>query len=118
MTFSEAIQHVFNNYANFDGRARRSEYWYFTLFNIIINSILGALAQRFSAFGILASLYSLAVLIPGIAVCTRRLHDTNRSGWFQLLVLIPLVGSIILIIWLAQDSQTGTNQYGPSPKGW
>ncbi len=108
-------------YAVFSGRSRRKEYWYFVLFNLIISFVLG-LIDRFLGLtteyglGILGGLYSLAVLIPGLAVAVRRLHDTNRSGWWLLINLVPFVGPIIAIIFLVQDSDTGSNRYGPWPK--
>ncbi len=115
MSFKEAIQSVFSNYATFSGRARRSEYWYFVLFNLIISVVLGLLANVSSVFSIVSGLYSLAVLIPGLAVCVRRLHDTGKSGWFMFLVLIPIVGSIIILVFTCMDS-VPDNQYGPNPK--
>lgn len=91
------------------------------MFNILISMVLGfvdgaaGLTTQFGS-GILSGLYSLAVLIPGLAVAIRRLHDTGKSGWWLLLSFIPLVGAIVLIVFLVQDSQHGTNQYGPNPK--
>jgi len=104
-------------YAVFGGRARRKEYWYFVLFNFLISLILGFIDGLLGltlegGLGVLGGIYSLAVLIPGIAVTIRRLHDTGRSGWWLLLVFIPLVGPIILIVFLVGGSQPGTNQYG------
>ena len=122
MTFQEAINSVFSNYANFNGRARRSEYWYFTLFNLIVSMVLSVLMRLtagsviFNLFRIIEVVFSLAILIPGLAVAWRRLHDTGRSGAWYLLILIPIVGAIILIVWFCQDSQPGVNEYGPSPK--
>ena len=107
---------VLKKYAVFQGRARRKEYWMFFLFNIIIGAVLGLIDGLVGGPGILANLYSLAVLIPGLAVTFRRLHDTNRSGWWVLISLIPLIGFIVLIVFMAQDSQPGDNQYGPNPK--
>ena len=109
--------------ADFSGSARRRGNWFFVLFNIIIYillSICDVFLGTYSAaasIGILAGIYSLAVLIPGIAVTVRRLHDTGRSGWWILIQLVPLVGSIVLLIFLLIDSQPGQNAYGPSPKG-
>ena len=123
MSFSEAIQSVFSKYATFSGRARRSEYWYFVLFNLIISAMLsiGVNITANSSFNWVlqgaSGLFSLAVLIPGLAVAWRRLHDIGKSGAWYLLNLIPLVGSIILLVWCCQDSQPGDNMYGPNPKG-
>ncbi|XHR29112.1 MAG: DUF805 domain-containing protein [Chthoniobacteraceae bacterium] len=113
---------VLKNYAVFSGRARRKEYWYFFLFNFIITLILAVIASLLGAiphteaFNLLNGLYSLAVLIPSIAVTVRRLHDTDRSGWWILISFIPLVGAIVLLVFTIQDSTPGDNQYGPNPK--
>ena len=106
---------VLKKYAVFSGRARRTEYWMFCLFNVIITFVLGTIEGFFKGPGVLGGLYSLAMLIPGISVGARRLHDTGRSGWWQLIALIPVIGTIVLIVFLAQDSQP-ENQYGPNPK--
>jgi uncharacterized membrane protein YhaH (DUF805 family) len=109
-------------YADFSGRARRKEYWFFVLFNIIISVVLtvcDVFMGTYSAaanIGILTAIYTLAVLIPGIAVSVRRLHDTGRSGWWLLIVLVPLIGALVLLIFMFIDSQPGQNAYGPSPK--
>ena len=112
---------VMNKYALFSGRASRPEFWYFTLVNFIVSVILGIidsiLGTNSSGAGLLGGLYSLAVLLPGIGVGIRRLHDTNRSGWWLLLLLIPVLGWIALIVFWVQDSDAGDNQYGPNPKG-
>ncbi len=109
---------VRDNYANFKGRARRQEYWMFAFINLIIILILNTIDRvAFSAdMAILSSIYGLAILIPGIAVAVRRLHDTDRSGWWALLGLIPIVGTIILIVMMCFDSTSGTNRFGPNPK--
>ena len=99
MNFQESIQACFTKYADFKGRASRSEYWWFVLFIVLVSlgtSMVGHL---------LSGLFSLATLLPSIAVATRRLHDTDRSGWWQLIVLVPLVGFIILIVFLAQEGK-------------
>ena len=114
---------VLKKYAVFSGRARRKEYWMFFLFNIIIALVLvfidGATGPaRGSGIGLgpLYGLYVLATLIPSIAVSVRRLHDTNRSGWWLFLSLVPLIGGIAIFVFMCQDSQQGENQYGPNPK--
>lgn len=111
---------VLRNYAVFSGRAQRMEYWMFSLFYIIfaivliiIESILGIGAE---GGGLLSGLFVLAMLIPSIAVTFRRLHDTDHSGWWLLIGLVPLIGTIILLIFMVQDSQAGESQYGPNPK--
>ena len=109
-------------YAVFTGRARRKEYWMFFLFNIIIG--LGLVLIEGIAVGIapdpdasvLGGIYALAVLIPGFAVSVRRLHDTNRTGWWLFISLVPVIGAIVLLVFLVEDSQLGENQYGPNPK--
>jgi uncharacterized membrane protein YhaH (DUF805 family) len=109
-------------YAEFNGRASRQEYWFFLLFNILISALLatvdfftGTLNVQ-SGVGLLSGLYSLAVLIPGIAVTIRRLHDTGRSGWWMFISLIPIIGGIVMLIFMVQDSTPGDNEYGPNPK--
>ncbi len=116
MTFTESVRSVLTNYAKFDGRARRSEYWWFVLFNILVSIVAGVVDQVFISiigFGFVGIIVSLGLLIPGLAVGARRLHDTDRSGWWLLLVLIPLIGAIILIIWLATEGTKGDNRFGP-----
>lgn len=111
-----------NRYAQFTGRARRTEYWYFALFNLIASVVLAVLDGLFGTLnaatgaGLLSGLYALGVLIPSLAVAVRRLHDTNRTGWWLLIALVPIVGVIVLIVFMLLDSQPGTNQYGPNPK--
>jgi len=95
---------VLQNYATFSGRARRSEYWYFFLFNVIIGFVCGLMQVPD-----LANIYTLAVLIPGIAVGVRRMHDVGKSGWF---LLIPIYNLILAFT----EGEKGTNQYGPDPK--
>jgi uncharacterized membrane protein YhaH (DUF805 family) len=100
---------VLKKYTVFTGRARREEFWLFVLVSVAISIVL-------SFLGPLAFIYSLGVMVPSLAVGARRLHDTGRSGWWQLLGFIPLVGAIVLIVFAVQDSQPGDNQYGPNPK--
>ena len=107
---------VLKKYAVFSGRARRKEFWMFFLFNIIIAVVLGVIEGLIGGYGIISTLYSLAVLIPGIAVSVRRLHDISRSGWWVLIGLVPIIGAIVLIVFMVQDSQPGENQYGRNPK--
>ncbi len=122
---------VLKNYAVFTGRARRSEYWFFVLFNFLaaiicmfIDRLLGSTftfnlqgVQQVLPYGYVYLFYSLAVFIPGLAVLVRRLHDVGKSGWFFLIILIPLLGAIWLLVLLFTDSQVGNNKYGPNPKG-
>lgn len=107
---------VFERYAAFEGRAGRAEYWWFVLANILVSIALQAIAGASDALGILSIIWSLGLLIPGLAVAIRRLHDTNRSGWWLLISLVPLVGVIVLIVFLATEGDPGANQYGnPDP---
>jgi len=103
-------------YATFGGRARRKEYWMFYLFNIIITFALGFIEGFLGSPGVVGMLYSLAILIPCIAVSVRRLHDTNRSGWWLFIALVPAIGAIVLLIFMVQDSKPDQNQYGANPK--
>lgn len=114
---------VLKKYAVFSGRARRKEYWYFFLFSLIISIVLAVVdgvTGSFSAeagVGLLGGIYALAVLIPGLAVSVRRLHDTGRSGWWLLIALIPVIGAIVLLVFMVLEGKPGTNQYGSNPKG-
>ncbi len=114
---------VLKKYAVSSGRARRKEYWVFVLINVIITIALSFIDLALGLFdpviglGLCSGLYSLAIFIPNISVGIRRLHDTNRSGWWLLVFLVPIIGTIILIVLLALDSTSGDNQYGPNPKG-
>lgn len=101
-------------YVCFEGRAGRAEFWYWALVCFIINIVLGVVDQIIG-IGIFEGLFGLATLLPGIGVAIRRLHDTNRSGWWLLIGLIPIVGFIVLIIFYVQEGQKGANQYGPDP---
>jgi uncharacterized membrane protein YhaH (DUF805 family) len=112
---------VLRKYAVFTGRARRREYWMFTLVNVLISIALGIvdaiIGTDFGAgYGILGTIYGLAVVIPSIAVGVRRLHDTGRTGWWILIGLVPCAGFIVLIVFYAMDGQRWDNQYGPDPK--
>ena len=116
MSFQEAVTTVLTQkYADFSGRARRSEYWFFALASFIVYAIAYALG---AAIGTMIPYYlvALALLVPGLAVGARRLHDTGKSGWLLLIGLIPLIGGIVLLVFFVQDSEPGENQYGPSPK--
>ena len=111
---------VLENYTNFTGRARRAEFWWYFLANLIISIVLNiidaAIGFGSGYGGVLSAIYGLAVLLPGLAVGIRRLHDTDKSGWWLLLVFIPIVGLIVLIVFWATDSTPGANDYGMSEK--
>ncbi|MER5964698.1 DUF805 domain-containing protein [Streptomyces sp. NPDC002057] len=106
---------VIKKYAVFSGRARRKEFWMFELFNIIIAIVLAVIGVALD-FSLLSTLYSLAIFLPSLGVTIRRLHDTNRSGWWVLIGLIPLVGAIILIVFAATEGDQHENEHGPNPK--
>ena len=112
---------VLKKYAVFDGRARRQEYWIYLLVSVIISIVLSFIdgmtgMMNARGQGLFVSIYGLAVLLPTIAVAGRRLHDTGRSGWWLLVAFIPLIGTIILLVFFVQDSDPSDNQYGPNPK--
>jgi uncharacterized membrane protein YhaH (DUF805 family) len=107
---------VLKKYAEFKGRARRKELWMFVLFNFIISIALG-LIDYMLGMQLIGSLYSLAILIPSLAVGARRLHDIGKSGWWQLLYFLPILGFLILLYFFVLDSKPGTNDYGDNPKG-
>jgi len=109
-------------YAVIDGRARRKEYWFFVLFYIIIVFVLGFIDSMTGIFsnqygvGLLSGIFGLAMIIPSITVAVRRLHDTDRTGWWILIAFIPLIGGIWLLILFVLDSTPGDNKYGPNPQ--
>jgi uncharacterized membrane protein YhaH (DUF805 family) len=102
---------VLKKYAVFTGRSQRAEFWWFFLIHLIIGAVLSMISET------LSSIYGLAVLLPAIGVSIRRLHDTGKTGWWILLHFIPVIGTIVLIIFFVQDSDPGSNEYGPNPKG-
>ena len=106
-----------NHYADFDGRVRRQTYWMFVLVNVIISVVFAILTQIAGFFAIFSGLFTLAILVPSIALGVRRLHDIGKSGWWYLICFVPLIGSIWLIVLWATDSQPGANEYGENPKG-
>jgi uncharacterized membrane protein YhaH (DUF805 family) len=109
------------NYAGFSGRSQRSEYWFFILFYFIITLVLvyvdgsvGGLDQGY--VGLFSGIFGLAMFIPSIAVSIRRLHDTDKTGWWILINFVPLIGGLIFLVFTVMDSTPGNNQYGPNPK--
>jgi uncharacterized membrane protein YhaH (DUF805 family) len=123
VSFTEAVRSVFKNYAKFDGRAPRSEYWWFQLFNLLF--VLGAYAVMIALVAVTRSyavlgvailalgVYAIVSLIPSLAVTVRRLHDTEKSGWWLLIALVPYVGALILLIFMVLPSSLGFNRFGP-----
>lgn len=119
MGFVEAVKTVFSKYATFSGRARRSEYWYFVLLSAIVGVVGGIIMSFSQNIGtIITSVWGLATFIPSLAVVWRRLHDIGKSGVWYFINFVPLAGPIILLIFICKDSQPGSNQYGPNPKGF
>ncbi|HEX6264434.1 MAG TPA: DUF805 domain-containing protein [Actinomycetota bacterium] len=119
MGFGDAIRTCLSKYADFHGRAGRPEFWWFFLATWLIGTVIYLLAGAAdSAFlWLIGGVISLALLLPYLAVLVRRLHDTGRSGWWYFISLIPLVGFIILVVFLATEGQPGQNEYGPPPGG-
>ena len=114
---------VLKNYVGFSGRARRKEYWMYALFQFlfaivaaVLDNILG-LTFTGIPYGFLYVAYALATFLPGLAVSVRRLHDTNRSGWWIFIAVIPFIGAIWYLVLMCLDSNAGSNQYGENPKG-
>lgn len=108
---------VLKQYAVFSGRARRTEYWMFVLCNVIVMLLLGMVDKLIGGDNeLISSIYSLAVLLPSLAVAARRLHDTDRSAWWLLLGLIPIIGTLVLIYFMVCNGQKGPNRFGDDPK--
>jgi len=119
MTFPEAVKSAFKNYAKFDGRASRSEYWWFWLFEIIVlaGSMVLTLGDGIIANigGLIYIVAALGMFLPSLGLLFRRLHDTDRSAWWILISLIPLVGGIVLLVFTVLDGTPGPNKFGPRP---
>jgi uncharacterized membrane protein YhaH (DUF805 family) len=115
MSFQDAVRSVLTKYADFNGRARRSEYWYFVLFSFLV-LVAAMIVGRAIGLGFLYYVAWLGLLLPSLAVGARRLHDTGRPGLWLLIGLVPLVGAIILLVFFVSEGNPGPNQYGPSPK--
>lgn len=127
MGFGTALKAFWSNYRNFKGRARRSEYWFIQLFLVATNLAAAAIdlalmdgdVDRFIANGgggIVGLIWILATIVPALAVLVRRLHDTNRSGWWALIGLVPIIGTIAILVFTVTDSTQGDNRYAASPK--
>jgi uncharacterized membrane protein YhaH (DUF805 family) len=110
-------------YAVFAGRSRRKEYWYFVLFTVIVSVVLSGIDLLLGTYsfssnvGLLSGIYALAIIIPTLAVSVRRLHDIDRTGWWVLINLVPVIGSIVLLVFAVLDGTPGGNRFGPNPKG-
>jgi len=122
MDFMTAVRTCLSKYVDFSGRARRSEYWYFALFSFlvslaasIVDAVIGTDYDGATSGGLIQTVVGLAFFLPSLAVAVRRLHDTDRSGWWILIGLIPLVGFIVLIVFWATQGNPGANQYGAPP---
>lgn len=127
MSFATAVKSFWSNYTNFKARARRSEYWFIQLFLIATNiavavvdlALMNGDVERFIANGgggIVGLIWILTTIVPALAALIRRLHDTNRSGWWALIGLVPVAGAIVLLVFTVEDSNKGVNKYGASPK--
>jgi uncharacterized membrane protein YhaH (DUF805 family) len=109
MTFQDAIKTCFAKYADFKGRALRSEYWWFWLFTVIVGLALTTVSEA------MAGIFYVGALLPSLAAAARRLHDTGRTGWWLLIGFIPLVGAIVLVVFMTQEGSGIDNEYGPAP---
>lgn len=114
MGFTESVSTVLKKYAVFTGRASRSEFWWFVLFNFLASAV-GSILDQAANTGAISLIVSLVLFLPSLAVGVRRLHDIDRSGWWLLISIIPLIGWIVLIYWNVQPSQPGDNRFGPPP---
>jgi uncharacterized membrane protein YhaH (DUF805 family) len=109
MTFTQSIKLCLEKYADFNGRARRPEYWWFFLFCCLLGTASGIISEALNA------IVGLATILPSLAVGARRLHDINRSGWWQLLWIIPIIGWIVVIVFMAQEGESADNRFGAVP---
>lgn len=129
MTFTQSVKTVLSKYATFTGRAMRSEYWWFALFALLVSiplnfvdQLLVAPALGYESFTestpqFLSWLFSLAILLPSVAVAVRRMHDLDKSGWWILIVFVPILGILLMLYWFVQRGTVGPNQYGADPLG-
>ena len=114
MNMQTAVRTCFSKYVTFSGRATRSEYWWFTLFNMIVSVVLNIVDMAVIGAGVLGGIYSLVVLLPAISVLVRRLHDVGRSGWWFWIMLVPVIGFFVLLYWTVSAGTEGDNDYGSS----
>jgi uncharacterized membrane protein YhaH (DUF805 family) len=116
MSFGDAVRSGFEHYATFDGRASRSAFWWWALFQFIVEAVAAALDYAiFNNLGVFYALAALGLLLPSLSVGIRRLHDTDRTGWWLLIYLIPFIGFIVLLVFFLTGSDPGPNRYGPAP---
>lgn len=115
ISFQDAIRSGFENYCNFNGRATRAEYWWWILFTFIVGAIFSVLGQVASFFSIIGGLVNLALLLPSLGLCWRRMHDIGKGGGWFFISLIPLVGWIIWIVWCCKPSEPVANRFGAVP---
>ena len=115
MTFAEAVRSGFDHYVRFDGRASRPAFWWWFLFGILVGIGASIIDAIIGSFGVVSGLAALALLLPNLSVAIRRLHDTDHSGWWVMIGLIPIIRFIVLLIFYLRQSDTGENQYGPPP---
>ncbi|SHH19154.1 DUF805 domain-containing protein [Marivita hallyeonensis] len=122
MNFQDAVRTCLSKYATFSGRAARSEFWWFVLFLMVMNLLLAILDRALfgvtsdgQPISIIGAVFSLAIILPSIAVGVRRLHDLDKSGWWYLLILIPFLGALVLIYFFVQKGSAGENRFGPDP---
>jgi uncharacterized membrane protein YhaH (DUF805 family) len=115
MSFTDAIKSGFDHYVKFDGRASRPAYWWWFLFAILVAVAASIIDAAIGSFGVISGIAGLALLLPGLSVAIRRLHDTDHSGWWVLIGLIPIIGFIVLLVFYLRQSDPGENRYGPPP---
>jgi uncharacterized membrane protein YhaH (DUF805 family) len=115
MTFSEAIKSGFDHYVDFQGRAARPAYWWWFLFAVLVAIGANIIDAALGTFGVISGLTGLALLLPGLSVSIRRLHDIDHSGWWILIGLIPIIGFIVLLVFYLRESDPGENRFGPPP---
>jgi uncharacterized membrane protein YhaH (DUF805 family) len=115
MGFGQAISAGFVKYVNFRDRACRSEFWYWTLFNIIAGSVAAIIDLMLNDEQLVSGLFALVTIIPSFAIAVRRLHDLDRAGWWYLIGFVPVIGMIVLLVWYAAKGTDGPNQFGPDP---
>ena len=117
MNFGEAISSGFNRYVDFEGRSSRAEYWWWTLFAILVNiaATVIDLAIFATDFGAASAIAALGLILPGTAVAVRRLHDLGKRGWWLLLIFVPVIGAVVLLVWYCMKGTMGDNRFGSDP---